>query len=389
MKNRDLICVATPKWYGNYLKSTVQLMEQLARSYNVLYVDYPYTIKDVVRGCTTMKGIPVLEILGIKKRLTQVSPQLDSRLHILRLPPTIPINWINNNAIHDFIARCNSQIATWTIRRAMKRLEMSQPIVVNAFQPVLGRWLKGKLDEDQLIYYCYDDIGETQWLGKHGQRLENEFIEIVDKVVVTSTGLSKTKHPTKAPVHVIRNGVDFELFSSEVSVKANKINKIIGFLGTLDDRIDTDLLNDIIPKFPQLEFRFVGRCLSSRVHSILSKHRNVTLVGPEAKHALPLHLERMDVCIIPFVKNKFTQAIYPLKINEYLSRGKPVICTQFADLSDFHGMIYTADSRDTFVTMLNKALAEDNALLVGRRIQFAKSNSWIARAKTFVQIIQS
>ena len=46
----DIICIAFPAWEGNYLKSTVQLMKELALSQRVLYVDYAYTWKDFIQS---------------------------------------------------------------------------------------------------------------------------------------------------------------------------------------------------------------------------------------------------------------------------------------------------------------------------------------------------
>ena len=37
-----LVCLAQPAWDGDYVKSTVRLIEALAAHYRVLYVDYAH-----------------------------------------------------------------------------------------------------------------------------------------------------------------------------------------------------------------------------------------------------------------------------------------------------------------------------------------------------------
>ena len=39
-----LVCLAQPAWDGDYVKSTIRLMQALAARYRVLYVDYAYTL---------------------------------------------------------------------------------------------------------------------------------------------------------------------------------------------------------------------------------------------------------------------------------------------------------------------------------------------------------
>ena len=41
-------------------------------------------------------------------------------------------------------------------------------------------------------------------------------------------------------------------------------------------------------------------------------------------------------CAIPYKINKFTDAVYPSKLNEFLSMGKPVVTTNFYEMSFFN-----------------------------------------------------
>ena len=66
LRGENIICVAFPSWEGNYMKSTVQLMTELSKENRVLYVDYLYTIKDLLTGNNDLSA---KRILGLEPRI--------------------------------------------------------------------------------------------------------------------------------------------------------------------------------------------------------------------------------------------------------------------------------------------------------------------------------
>ena len=51
--------------------------------------------------------------------------------------------------------------------------------------------------------------------------------------------------------------------------------------------------------------------------------------------------------------------IYPLKINEYLAVGVPVVMTAFADLADFKDMAKSAENKSLFKSHIENELKND------------------------------
>jgi hypothetical protein len=49
-KKLDIVCHAFPSWRGDHVKSTIELMKEMALKHKVLYVDYAYTLKDLLFG---------------------------------------------------------------------------------------------------------------------------------------------------------------------------------------------------------------------------------------------------------------------------------------------------------------------------------------------------
>ena len=92
--------------------------------------------------------------------------------------------------------------------------------------------------------------------------------------------------------------------------------------------------------------------------------------------------------IIPFKKNTLTKSIYPLKINEYLAAGKPVIATHFSeDMYTFHTVAYVVDSHEEFLLAIDQAIAENTEARKAARMKVAEQNTWSARVAQFWDII--
>ena len=122
-------------WRGDYLKSTVQLMKEMAADHNVLYIDYAYSWKDVLVNSWRNSFIPVSSILGFSNPIERVAISNDTTIDVLSLPPIIPYNWINNEWLFDFVQKINRAIVSKRISGAIKKLNIEEPCVVNAFNP--------------------------------------------------------------------------------------------------------------------------------------------------------------------------------------------------------------------------------------------------------------
>jgi glycosyltransferase involved in cell wall biosynthesis len=386
----QIVCHAFPAWEGNYLKSTVELMKQLAkRGHEVIYVDYAYTWKDVLWAILGKNQAPWKHILGLRPRLRKIPVAGSGCLYILSLPPMMPVNFIKNPRMFDFLCALQSGPIRRTIRSAMRRVGFDKPVYINAFNPVYGVQVVDKIDFSRRIYYCYDEISAAHWAARHGARLEARFVKHCDAVVVSSEGL-QTKMQTLHPhVTVVNNGVDFAAFNRPVPAELLPAipgltpgRRVIGYVGSIDDRLDYDILERLFHTFSKDLFVFTGRIASEAIRTRLSQFSNVYLSGPKPATDLPGWVQQMDVCLIPFVKNKFTAAIYPLKINEYLAAGKPVVSTCFAALPEFEQVVFFSDA-EYFESAVQSALdVEQNADYQF----FAQKNDWSERAAQFEKI---
>lgn len=383
-----ILCTGFPAWEGDYQKSTVQLMRAVAEHQDVLYVEFPFSWKDVWQGWRTGKK-PHKRILGLEPRLRKMESEGEGSLHILTLPPIFPTNGLSEGALYDKIAEFNALKAARAIKKALKTLDYHQPLLLNAFNPFLGVYLHGKLETSGEYYYCYDQIGAAKWTNKHGPRLEKRYLGMVDGLITSSQPLLDEKLGKDQAGIVVKNGVNLQIFEQAFLPDPGNIGgTTLGYLGSIDDRLDLDMLFGVLDQWEDARLLMVGRIMEPEIEARLNAHPRVEVTGAQQPDDLPQWVKRMDIGLIPFVTNEFTKYIYPLKINEYLAAGLPVVSTSFSDLSDFEEVIYQGDTPDSFLAASKKAVKEDSRENRFQRQNFARTHRWEARAKQLLDWLQ-
>lgn len=396
IQGKNIVCLAMSPWEGDYMKASVQIMSVLARQNQVMYVEYQFTYKDIITGALRGNGIPVKRILGINKRLRTIELEDGAKIHVLTAPPIYPVNWMSPGKLHQFFVNRNASILRKTIQKSVSSLDMHNPIMVNAFNPTYGLPLAGKLNEKLLLYYCYDEISHAKWCKKHGTGVEADFAAKADAIITTSEQLQQNKKAYNAACYLVKNGVNLELFQEAYAQKKQMDMSdkplTIGYLGTIDDRLDYELLAHCIEQLPEAQFHFVGREIYPEGKERLKNYSNVTFFGGQTPDKLAGYVAKFDIGLIPFVSNGFTQSIYPLKINEYLAAGLPVVMTNFGKVDDFREIASVTSEPSEFLAAI-KALAahinqpEAYTKATQERLAFAASNSWDNRAEELSEVI--
>ncbi|OIP81657.1 MAG: hypothetical protein AUK44_09595 [Porphyromonadaceae bacterium CG2_30_38_12] len=387
LKGENIICIANTSWFGNYAKSTVQIMERLAKNNRVLFVEYPYTIKDVFATWRHKQSAPVKRMLGFDKRLQIIESPVGSSAYNLVIPPGIPVFFLKNEFLFRLLFPINVFIYWLTVRWAIRKLNFSNPIVVTAYNPIYGLYLLRKFNEKKHVYYCYDGV-ESVFFGQRIFDIERRFCQQVDAIITTSDFLNSKKKLLNSHCNVVKNGVDFPLFQRFAKHNVfQRTCKKVGFIGSLDPRFDIDTMEYVVAKMPDFDFHFTGDMRNVALKSRLAKFVNVQFFDPIKPNDVPPLLATYDVGIIPYIVNEVNKNIYPLKINEYLSVGVPVVMTAFAILPEFDTMVSIATNKDEFVAQLRAETKYDNTVKIKQRIEFAASNSWDARTEQFGDLL--
>ncbi|QNL22671.1 glycosyltransferase [Hyphobacterium sp. CCMP332] len=375
-KSQTLVCHSFPSWDSSYKKSTVELMKSLAIDFNIVFLDYHYTWKDLL----SKPNIPRLRILGLKSRFRKVQSKNESEILVFNAPPIFPIF----KPIKKTIERYNQNVLSKSIKKLNARLKLEDCIYINAMNP---KWadLRKYLSPKKSIYYSYDNIEAMKWAKEKNAEHESVFASKADLVITSSTAL-KNKFSTRSKrVLTVFNGFDNTLFNY---VPTYSDSRLVSYLGSVDDRIDFELLRELLKSNKKLKFQFIGPVKSEKAHLLSEMYSNFILLGPKNQKDAAALIQKSAVCIIPFKNTEFTRYIYPLKINEYLAMAKPVVSTAFSeDILSFKKVIAIAQTSSEYNEAIKASLQSNKKQDINARIEFSAANTWQNRSAEFARAI--
>ncbi len=392
----DIIYFTLFPWDNAYSSVSLSFTREFVKNNRVFYINHPYTVKDFLGGWNDpMVKTRRRDMLSNRMRYESI-PELPEVVAV-HPPLTLPINWMSPGKMYDRLYDFNNRIIINTIRQVVKDYKLKNYIYLNCFNPyyagVLPKDLKPKLN----IYQCIDDMTQEAYTAKHGARVEEQAIRDADIAFVTSRNLHRLKRELNPNTYVLHNAVDISIFEKALNEPLPRpkelegvTGRIIGFTGNLNEyRLNYPLFKRIAEQHPDKTLVLVGPLNSDcyKAHG-LDQMPNIILTGGKHISELPAFLQHFDVAIIPFLKNKLTASIYPLKINEYLAAGKPVVATNFSeDIRSFAKDIYLAGNDEEFIQLIDRAIGENSQELIDQRSATAKSNTWTERVKEFWAVV--
>jgi teichuronic acid biosynthesis glycosyltransferase TuaH len=396
-RDLDIIFFALPRWDGNYSSTSYSLAKEFSKNNRVFYIDNPFTVKDFITQNRSPKIQTRKSALIFGKNIYKKVNGLSDNFIAVTPPLTIPNNFLPSGYVYEALSSANDKLIFMTISRIIKDYDVKKYIFINSFNPFYVRQLPEKIRPLLKIYQTVDDIAQSGYTSKHGPRLEKKAVASADLTLATSQQLTKLMKAYSSEVHYLPNAADVELFKTAAFTKLDQPNelegnekKVIGYVGNLDRlRVDYLLLKKIAEFHSDKILLLVGPSKYETYKDFgLDKYPNVIITGGKKLEELPGYLQNINCAIIPFVCNELTKSIYPLKVNEYLATGTPVVSSRFSDdINDCRDAAYLADSHEDFLNKIEEAIKTDNEENRKSRIQFAEKNTWSARVKSFWEIV--
>jgi len=389
-----IVMISMSRWDGDFSSTSWSLAKTFAKNQPVIYVDYPYTWTEFARKRNTP---PVLKrkraLLGKENGLVQLK-KFHPNLYGLTPPLVFPVNWLPSGKLFQYCSSVADKILWKSIKKAVRELGYSELMLFNAFNPLYMSMPPKDTAIKAVVYQSQDNIRALEdYLRKHGNEAEITAIQNAHLSIATSKQLQKDLSLlTGKEVAYLPNAADYDLFKTAYTEKLDVpedlkgiAHPIIGYTGNICHRVDYDLIQAVCLAHPDKNLVMVGpRNHSGHTTIDLDAIPNLHFVGPKRLEQLPSYLANFDVLILPFLINEVTKSIYPLKINEYLASGKPVVATPFSeDIKAFGELISLETDHRSFAEAIEKQLKEDSAEKRQMRNHEASKNTWEERAKTF------
>jgi glycosyltransferase involved in cell wall biosynthesis len=213
---------------------------------------------------------------------------------------------------------------------------------------------------------------------------ERSLIARVDRVYVSSPGLLESKGGINATTVFSPNGVDYRAFS-EPTTEPDDLARVprprVGYVGVIKEQIDLELLAALAAKHASWSFVFVGpvRTVHSSLREPLDRLRqlpNVHLLGERAPALLPAYLQHIDVALLPYRRNAYTDCINPMKLYEALAAGTPVVGSRIRTLEQFSSVVHLADGEREWESGILAALDAGSGNRRDERRAVARDYDW-------------
>ncbi len=241
------------------------------------------------------------------------------------------------------------RVANYLIASAFLRLYLSirfpgRPKILWYFEPFHIPPLLSIFRPYMKVYDCVD-----YYPGFHeaAKRQHITLLERSDYVFANSTALGKELARTRPDTTVVPVGFAQELFAHmrDSPPFFDKKTLVVGYIGSISDRIDFGFVHAVAKKLPYVTFRFIGsledgvfgkRDRARQSFEKLVQLKNVMWIPAVPKKDVPRILEEIDIGLIPYRSEaSFNRLSFPMKVFEYFYAGKPVVSLPIEALAQF------------------------------------------------------
>jgi glycosyltransferase involved in cell wall biosynthesis len=365
---RPIICFSHLRWHFVWQRPQ-HLLSRLARNRGVYVVEEP----TYAHECAS-PFLAVEQENGVKI-----------------LTPMFPEWMFRNNGFGEHI---NAEIAL-LLRAYCSRRPHLQEAIVWYYTPMALGSLPANVTPDAVIFDAMDELANFRNAPQQLRHKEQALLGQADLVFAGGPSLYNSRKDHHSDVHCFPSGVDAAHFAQSqrhvVQDMGQFRNRVVGFYGVLDERINFQLLSQLAGLRPDWDVVLIGPT-AKITDADLAHQPNIHYLGMRTYDELPAYLARFDAAILPFALNEATAFISPTKTLEYLAGGKPIVSTPIPDVVHLYGdVVELADTAEEFVSAIEARWAEpeDVTRLRQRRIEeILREHDWDAIAERMETLIE-
>lgn len=263
------------------------------------------------------------------------------------------------------------------------------------FFPQLAHLTQFKFISFKTIFDIVDYYYSADPIIRRSLKFQKKFLlKKADFVFSISSFLkSLYQKDSNQKIHLVKQGFDQQSFKNnqKIDVVWPKNKKIIGFVGQISERLDFQLLIELIGANPQWLFVLVGplhhepnivhyfdqKKLTNNLKKLKS-FDNVIYYDKQPRAKILSFIKKFDLCMIPYDANYlFNRYCYPMKIFEYFFAGKPVVSSNIEELKKFPDFVKIASSKEDWENAIKDLLAKEWPITKKKKQRnIALNNSW-------------
>lgn len=264
--------------------------------------------------------------------------------------------------------------------------------------------LVGNLGELLSVYQCSDDPVQSALSGILQNKIEqkeNDLVRKVDVVFCTSPKLGEVRKKFNPRTYLVPNGVDPEKYlrhpHENISTQPAEMTAIpyprIGFVGTLNERLDWTLLEELSARFPSYSFVFIGKIpptVFPNIKKTIEKFfnlKNVFFLGYKPTDTIPRYLRYLSVGIIPYCKTPYMDSVFPIKLYDYLAASLPVVTSDLLSCYELQDIVYLAKNSTEFSEKIQLAVSKGPPTTISGK-QILQEHSWACRVEAMKEKIE-
>lgn len=322
-QNTDMIVFSQERW-GSSFTRTSQIMSRFARHRRVFFFEAP--IVGVSKNPLYLLRETRDDVMVVEPYLPEEMSVFDQKIALVEIVNKL----IDDEKIKNF--------SIWT----------DTPKAVPLFR---------HLQTKAIIYDCLQDYSVTN------PELETEIFNLADLVMTSGPSLYAAKRSMHSNIHNNPDCVDYRHFfqSRYLDEDSEDLSMIphprIGFAGTIDEKIDLELLANLATLRPELHFVLAGDV--SIDEESLPKNENIHFISAKGYSKLPLFIASCDCIFLPYKVNEENHYLNPSLIPESLIGARPVVSTPLKDVVmnyDGHNIMSLAEFPIDFANKLDFAL---------------------------------
>ena len=284
----------------------------------------------------------------------------------------------------------------WAAREWHRSLDEPRPLVLAVSYPHY-LYLRDLLRPDGLVYYNMDDYA-FYWTARREaiRRLERRTVREADLSVfcaksradeltrIVPASSDRIVHlPHGAPGSAIAAAPQHRPAGPPADI-AHLPRPLLGFVGSLEDRLDWGLVEHVAREFPGGSVVLIGNEPAASRQPWYGEYRravarpNVYRLGWKTQAEIGAYNASFDLCMIPYrVDHPFNQASCPTKVMDYMATSRPVVSTALPECRLYDHLFAVAESREEFASAIRRVVesgSDDGR--ASMRWQAAKDATW-------------